>query len=211
MDKIQQALGTDYAMYYHPNIPISALTPQQTLDQSIDTVNTRIAQDGVDIMTWHPGFQDEVTRLLNVNWIFQRFGQEPIRKPILVHRLLDQYIVDCGDTRLMALQLLDNPPTVSTVITCRRHDNNYTDWLPIHTESDLIKYTGLDDGAIYLRACQNDWAIEWLEIGNATTAHHLHNLDDKLTMMQNYLKDQLGNFIFTPAWARTSIDWNQYK
>lgn len=211
MDKIQQALGTQYAMYYNPSMSVSELTPQQTLAQSIDIVNTRIKQDGLDILAWHLGFQDEVTRLLNVNWIFQRLDQEPIRKPILVHKEHEQYQVDCGDTRLMALGLLDTPPTVGVVITCLKQVTDYANWLPVYTEADLIKYTKLEDGAVYLTSCQCAWAIEWLEIGNTSTAHHLHSLDTKLDMMNNYLKSQHSDFTFTEAWARTPINWDQYR
>ena len=102
---IEQALGDQWAMFYHPQWPVEDLLPVCTLEDGIERVNHQL-QSSRDLKTWGLGYQDEVARLLWVNWIYQRLGTEPIRKPVLVHEYDDTWIVDCGDTRLMSLKLL---------------------------------------------------------------------------------------------------------
>jgi hypothetical protein len=52
-------------------------------------------------------------------------------------------------------------------------------------------------------------AIEWLEIGDNTTAHHLHSVDQRVAMMQNYM-DQNPDAVFSTEWARSYINWTNY-
>ena len=101
---IEQALGAQWAMFYHPQWPVEDLLPVCTLEDSIERVNHQLRRNR-DLTTWDPAFQDEAARLLWVNWIYQRLGTEPIRKPVLVHEHDDTLMVDCGDTRLMSLKL----------------------------------------------------------------------------------------------------------
>lgn len=208
---IEQSLGAQWAMFYHPQWPVQDLLPVCTLEDSIERVNHQL-ENSRDLKTWDPAFQDEVARLLWVNWIYQRLGTEPIRKPVLVHEHLGQLIVDCGDTRLMSLALLLDPGTVSVVITVpKEHSDQYADWQQIHTNRDLKRATGFrNDASILLRQATGNYAIEWLEIGDQTTAHHLHNVDQRIDMMQAYINEQANDFEFSTDWARSGIVWDDY-
>ena len=208
---IEQALGHRWAMFYHSQWPVEDLLPICTLEQSIDIVNCQL-QHSRDLSIWDPNHQDEIARLLRVNWIYQRLGNEPIRKPILVHKHLDQLVVDCGDTRLMSVKLLSDPGPVSVIITVPKEcSDQYADWQQIYNNQDLRQVTGFGTSAnILLRQATGDYAVEWLEIGDHTTAHHLHNVDQRVDMMQCYINEQPNDFKFSVDWARTSIDWDTY-
>ena len=208
---IEQALGDQWAMFYHPQWPVEDLQPVCTLEQSVRTVNQQL-QSSRDLTQWKYAHQDEIARLLWVNWMYQRLGAEPIRKPVLVHEQHSQLVVDCGDTRLMSLNLLIDPGTVSVVVTVPLDRvDHYHDWRRVYTNRDLMRATGFGRGAsIALRAAAGDYAIEWLEIGDHTTAHHLHDVDQRVAMMQRYLDSQQDTFEFSVDWARSYINWDIY-
>jgi hypothetical protein len=214
-DILKTALGTTYCMFYHPAVNTNLLTPVQTLSGSCDVANWALKLHGPDVLTWPAGLQDEVARLLRVNYFYQNLTHEPIRKPILVHQQQQTLVVDCGDTRLMTVQLMPGPTTVSVVITCvASNAGKYNDWHPITSDSDLIKLTNFDsiNARILTRPSEpgSDYAIEWLEIGDGSTGHHLHSLDLRLKMMQQYLSTQPQGFKFTPEWVKTPVTWIEF-
>jgi len=208
---IEQALGNQYLMFYHAQWPVDLLKPVCTLQQCADAVNHNIKVHGKDLDQWTYEQQDAVARLLWVNWIYQHLGVEPIRKPILTHLEAGQHVVDCGDTRLMALNLLLDPGTVGVACTVPvSQADQFSDWVPVHTNQDLIRVSGFDYNATVLVRPGRDHAIEWLEIGDHTTAHHLHSVDLRVSMMQNYLNQQSADFEFSVDWARSYINWQHY-
>jgi len=208
---IEQVLGTQYAMFYHPAIAVDNLTPVCTLPQSISTVNQQL-QPSRDLSTWAYSYQDEIARLLWVNWMYQRLSAESIRKPVLVHEQDSKLIIDCGDTRLMSLNLLIDPGTVSVVVVVPvAQAKEYTDWRQIHTNRDLMRATGFGRGANIALRVNDAGRIEWLEIGDHTTAHHLHDVDQRIAMMQRYIDTQEDTFEFSTDWARSHINWDIYS
>jgi hypothetical protein len=70
---------------------------------------------------------------------------------------------------------------------------------------------GLDTGsaAIYYTPADPDknYAVSWLEVGDNSTATHLHDIRQKLNMMQQYLDQQTDNFEFSISWAKQPIEW----
>jgi hypothetical protein len=162
---------------------------------------------------WLPQHQDAIARLLWVNWIWQRLSIEPIRKPILVHVEHNDFVVDCGDTRLMALSLLSDDSKVSVVCTSKKElDSMFQAWARVRNNQDLIDATGFGPTAgIFLTPSDhNSHALSWLEIGDSTTSHHLHNVDLRVRMMQGYLDQQTKDFEFSEQWCKSLIDWNSY-
>ena len=211
-DIIKTALGSTYCMFYHPAFPITQLTPVQTLAGSCSVVNQALNSHGTNLSVWPAKLQDEIARLLRVNYFYQNLNKEPIRKPLLIHRQNEQYIVDCGDTRLMTLQLNPEITTVSVVTTCTvANAGQYRDWQQITSDSDLIRLTQFDDNNTTILVTTTppgaDYGLEWLEIGDQSTGHHLHSIDLRLTMMQNYLDVQVTNFKFDTEWVRSPVDW----
>lgn len=211
-DIIKTALGSTYCMFYHSAFPIAQLTPVQTLVGSCSVVNQALNLHGTNLSAWPAKLQDEIARLLWVNYFYQNLNKEPIRKPLLIHQQHEQYLVDCGDTRLMTLQLNPEISTVSVVITCTASDaGRYQDWQQITSDSDLIQLTRFDTNntTILVTPAQADadYGLDWLEIGDQSTGHHLHNIDLRLTMMQNYLDAQVTNFKFDTEWVKFPVDW----
>jgi hypothetical protein len=212
MDIIQQVLGHQYAMFYCNKFDCAQLTPVQTLSTCIDTVNTALMQYGKTLNTWSEFYKNQAAKLVRASVIYQKLPTEPIRKPILVHREKDKFVVDCGDTRLMALNQLPNSTMVSVVITCGIDSaDQYQDWRQIHDVTDLSACTGFDLDSSKVQSVRadpdDDRALCWLEFGDQSTAHHLHDLQQRLNMMQHYLDQQSENYCFDQSWLLKDIKW----
>lgn len=214
MDIIQQVLGDQYAMFYHSGIDSSQLVPCQTLSQCIHSVNQALDTHGRDLGTWPGWLRDRIAKLVRAHVIYQRLPIESIRKPILVHRAHDQFIVDCGDTRLIALTQLPQSVTVSVLLTCRINaTDQYQHWTRIHNVEDLGACTGLalnskpDQIKVTKTLPDCDYALCWIEFGDYSTSHHLHDPQQRLNMMQHYLDQQSEDFQFNNSWLLKEINW----
>ena len=208
---IEQALGDQWAMFYHAQWPAENLQPVCTLQRTVEVVNNELQYNNRNLLSWPAMKQDEAARLMRANWIYQRLGTEPIRKPILAHQENNQLVVDCGDTRLMALNLLPDPGTVSVVVVVSISQvGEYSNWRQIHTNRDLMRATGFGRGADIALRVNISGRIEWLEIGDHTTAHHLHDVDQRVAMMQRYVDTQEDTFEFSTDWARNHVNWDIY-
>lgn len=209
---IEQALGDQYLMFYHAAWPVEDLRPGCTLAQCVETVNYHLKNNGRNLSTWSEHAQDEAARLLWVNWMYQRLGVEPIRKPIVVHQQQNQFVVDCGDTRLMSLNLLIDPGVVGVVCTVpKSHAQQFKEWTPICNNQELLQAAGFGRNAHVLVRPGTGQAIDWLEIGDHTTAHHLHDIGQRVAMMQRYIDTQEDTFEFSVDWARNYINWDIYS
>lgn len=112
----------------------------------------------------------------------------------------------------MALNLLLDPGTVGVVcVAPPEHADQFSDWDPIRTNQDLIQATGFSSTAQVLVRPGREQAIEWLEIGDHTTTHHLHSVEQRVSMIQNYLNQQPADFEFSVDWARSYINWDHYS
>jgi hypothetical protein len=89
-----------------------------------------------------------------------------------------------------------------------QHAAQFSDWDPIHNNQDLIRASGFGSAAQVLIRPGTEQAIEWLEIGDHTTAHHLHSVDLRVNMMQNFLNSQSADFEFDLTWPHRGINWN---
>ena len=76
---IEQALADKFCMFYKINVDPMLLTPSQLLSTSLNHVNGCLRTLGANIASWPWGDQDEATRLVRVNWIYQR----PDRKSVV--------------------------------------------------------------------------------------------------------------------------------
>jgi hypothetical protein len=213
--ELADALGNRYAVFYNPSVPVTNLIPTQTLAVSVGIVNRLLKIHGRNVTSW-PGQQTyEIARLVRANWIYQNLSVEPIRKPFLVHQQPNGLIIDCGDTRFMALQALGKPCQVSVILSCTLDcAANYSQWRRILSSAELIDCLGFDPHSakvMYTTApATSSHAFLWLEVGDNSTMHHLHSVQQRLNMAQNYLDQQSKNFEFDTDWITTAIDCNKY-
>lgn len=213
---ISEILGTDHAMFYHAGLPVDAFTPVLTLACSVEISNRLLQAHGRDFSCWNPQHHDTIAQLMNANWICGKLSTEPIRKPILVHQHNGQLQVDCGDTRIMAVSAVNDRPKLSAIITVRMQQaDQYANWHRVNSNQDLIDLCGFDPEHtdILLTAADSglDWCINWLEIGDASTSHHLHDITARVNMLQAYLQEQPTDFEFSVDWVREPIDWASYQ
>ena len=214
MDIIQQTLGTDYAMFYHPSKPITDILPILTYASAQKNINQWLKDLGKDLSKWNWGQQDQISQIMRANWICQRLPVEPIRKPLLVHKVDNKFQVDCGDTRLMALTAHNPQSSVSLLVTCAKSQSTlYKDWILINNGDQLIELLNFSKDSVILTQPTDpntDYAMLWLEIGDSTTAHHLHDMNERIALMQEFLDRQPENFEFNDCWISCTVDWASY-
>ena len=212
-ESLEEVLGDRWCMFYHAAWPIDRLTSVADLAQCLKRANENLGCLGRDLSQWPPGDQDQIARLVWVNWIYTRLTCEPIRKPILAHAQAHDLVVDCGDTRLMALRLHDPTCTTSVIVTDSiDHAHLYQSWTRVSNQTALLDAAGFaPDAFVGWTSGGDKQALVWLELGDSSTAHHLHDQDQRVLMMQRYLESQSRAFEFTERWARTVIDWRQYQ
>jgi len=193
-----------YSLLYK-TVPRSWLRPCATLAQCCEFVNHCLQQQGRDLSQWDAGQQDQIARLLWVNLFYQNLARDPIRKPLLVTgRGLDLEVI-CGDTRLMVLDLANSDqliPVVTIVPTAELTE--YDHWQLIVSNQQLIAQLHFNSHAQIIIRIQPDY---WFEIGDVDTANHLHSVDYRIKLMQNYIDSAAKDFEFDAAWARTPVDW----
>lgn len=200
-DRVAEMLSPDYVMFLLHDLDTAALTPALTLREAMQHANTILEHvtdlDSLDDLEW-----DCLARMIRVRWIFQNLDQEPIRKPLLVHVEHDRLMVDCGDTRLMALSLLRKSPRVSALITCTPTDQHrFENSQQIHSEHQLFKTLAFDPSSAQLLWRRTDpgtaWAVSWLELGDHSTGHHLHSIEQCRRILES---EYSTSFRFTLAW-----------
>lgn len=202
---LAEYLAQGWCLLYSPAEFADTLKPGQALTVSIKHVNRCLHEHGRCLSTWPWGDQNIAAKLVRVNWIYQRLGKEPIRKPILIDA---NRVVQCGDTRLASLSLLPGRSVVSAVacVPSSRRDR-WTNWQDIANEQQLIAASGFAANA-KIDFSGNEHGMHWLEIGDASTAHHLHDQELRTVMMQRHIDQQPSNFEFSIEWCRSAVDWN---
>ena len=201
IDHVQRLLAPDYEMWYNSTVSIAQLVPVLTLPEAMCQAN-ELLEMSPDLENLTDLQQDCVARMVRVRWIYQNLSRTPIRKPVLAHLDRGRLVVDCGDTRIMALSLLPSLPTVSILVTAlseQRHE--FAGWQQITSQTQLFDLLGFDPQSGHLIYTRTDagtpWAVSWLELGDATTSHHLH--DTELCIEQ--LRQELtAEFRFRLGW-----------
>jgi hypothetical protein len=201
-------------MFFCSAVPVSQFVPEQTLEDVLAAVNHALTQHGMRWNLWNQHQRNQAAKLVRANWIYQRLDQEPIRKPLLVHGRSGQWRVLCGDTRLMSLDLLPDPPTVSAIATAtHNHCTDYHDWTPVESDCHLIELIGFDPDhteILFSRAePESLYAADWLEIGDASTAHHLHNEQLRWQAFVHWRQHD-PDAVVDKRWACCAIDWQSH-
>lgn len=200
-DRIETMLAGGYRMFYLPEIDPLRLTPLLRLPVAMAQANEILSScSDLDLLTELE--LDCLARMVRVKWIYQHIATDPVRKPILMHVEDNTMMVDCGDTRLMALDLMAVAPSISVLTTClTQNSDEFATWQEITNESTLSQNLELDLESTHIQYTATDvgtaWAVSWLEIGDDSTSHHLHDTQKCLDLLGTH---DLGKFQFTRAW-----------
>ena len=109
--------------------------------------------------------------------------------------------------------MTEHPPNVSVIITVNRcHANQFSDWISVTTNQQLLDLTNFPSANTeILMTCQpgaTDYCLNWLEIGDPSTSHHYHDMDQRIRLMQKWLDQQSDDFQFDNDWIKRSINWS---
>jgi hypothetical protein len=200
---------TDYHLFYNPAAPINGIVPLINLSQLIRLCNYTIKKTAQDL---DPGAENELARIVRVNFMYNDLQKNRLKiiKPLFLEASGFNLLTVQGDTRLMAADLCG-----LTTITCLikvplTYQNLFPGWILVQDINHLSKLTGFDPAEIEIKGQENK-NIEWIEFSSVSTAHHMHDFDQRLRMIKNYIKQQPKTFEFSREWCQLPINWAEFE
>jgi len=168
-----------------PKCPREWIRPLRTVDEMIEQARR--------------GEGDAPANMVRLNWMVQDLQTNPMRKPIFLN---DDWQTIVGDTRIMAADIL-----------------GWRD-LPVMLQSDIprgevvqdLSVCGLEGCEVITNPPGRDIfrePVEWLEIVDPASEHHMHDEQERAAKMHRYLAANTGT-VFTREWLSVPIDWTLY-
>ena len=202
-------MSTAQCLLYNPRVPVNLLTPLINIDQLIMLCNYTINKKDYDL---DPGADTELARIVRVNFIYNDLKKNRLKiiKPLFLEASAFGLITVQGDTRLMAAELCG-----ITQVSCLAQipvfvQGLFKDWVQVENVKHLSQLTNFDITEIQIRYQENK-NIDQIEFSSATTAHHMHDFDQRLRMIKNYIKQQPKTFEFSREWCRLPINWAEFE
>lgn len=147
---------------------------------------------------------DSRINLVRLNWMVENLRQDRLRKPIFVDA---NWQVIVGDTRMMALDVLGR--THAPVLAQLAEPEG----IVIQDMEDLRYYCGFRAVEIVTNPANTNIfrdPVEWIEIVDPDSSHHMHDEDQRARMIKNYLAGQPPEFQFTRDWCARPVTWSQW-
>ena len=202
-------MSTAKCLLYNPCVLVNLLTPLINIDQLIMLCNYTINKKDYDL---DPGADTELARIVRVNFIYNDLKKNRLKiiKPLFLEASAFGLITVQGDTRLMAAELCG-----MTKVSCLAQipvfvQGLFNDWVQVENVEHLSQLTNFDVTEIQIRYQENK-NIDQIEFSSATTAHHMHDFDQRLRMIKNYIKQQPKTFEFSREWCRLPINWTEFE
>jgi len=195
-----------HCLLYHASVPVTNIVAVLGLDRLLDQVNS--IRQKKDHTT---GEKNLLAKIVRLNWMVENLKNEPLYKPLLTVLRQGNLITATGDTRLQAIELLPHithVPCLASIPVDMQENFKY--WDPVDTKQTLAEYLNIDSKDIIVNQDWNNSELDWIEFSLKQTAGHMHNENQRLRMIYNYLDQQTTDFCFTREWLQTPIVWNQY-
>jgi hypothetical protein len=198
---------TNYHLFYNPVAPINGIVPLINLSQLIRLCNYTMKKTAQDL---DPGAENELARLVRVNFIYNNLLKNKLKiiKPLFLEANGFSLITVQGDTRLMAAELCGLTTVACLVKVPLTYQNLFPGWILVKDVNHLSELTGFGPAEIEIKGQEN---IEWIEFSSVSTAHHMHDFDQRLRMIKNYIKQQPSSFEFSREWCQTPINWLDFE
>jgi hypothetical protein len=177
------------------------MIPEMTADQCLTVANNALGK------SWTDYEQNVLANLVRLNWMIEDLHNNKIEKPIL---LSQDFRVLTGDTRLMAASFHSKIKCVPTLVTANSNFN-LSNFIDIVNIGHLAKILNIASNDIILNG--QDWIkhpLSWIEFAYPHTQNHMHDEQQRVRMISNYLSKQSKEFVFTREWLQTPIDWSTW-
>jgi hypothetical protein len=191
-----------YKLLYNPSVFIKVIQPIMTVDQLLSIANNALHSNSLSEYQ-----QDALANLVRLNWMIQDLQHNTIQKPLLLSSGLT---VETGDTRLMAASFNPRITTVPALLTVKTNIS-MPEWITVINAEHLGKLLNIDPKNIMLN--NQDWTkqqLSWIEFAYPHTQNHMHDEQQRVRMISNYLSKQSKEFVFTREWLQTPIDWSKW-
>ena len=188
-----------HCLLYHPRVSVKFINPVVNLDQLITFVNADRTNKNL------------LAKTVRLNWMVKNLKHEPIYKPLLTVLRAGKLVTATGDTRLQAIELNPHITYVSCLVSLPLElQENFKYWDTVVDQKNLAAYLNIDIDDIIVNKDWNRFELDWIEFALPDTAKHMHDEEQRLRMINNYLITQPKDFKFSREWFKTAIDWNQY-
>jgi hypothetical protein len=202
----------EYCLLYNPRLLVSQIFPVLPLDTLINRCNQTIHQPRE---THTDGQKNDLARMVRLNWMVENLKTDRIWKPIMLNLRYFLMTTITGDTRLQAIELSPHITVVPALLTIKRqYLDQFPDWINVESTSQLAELMKIPKEKIVFAENFTNWTdqeLEWIEFDLQETSNHMHDEDQRLRMMYNYLDQQSDDFCFSRDWISNFIEnWNQY-
>ena len=201
----------NYCLLYHPNMPLHYVTPVLKLDGLIAEINQVLT---IPRNEHTAGHCNNLARAVRVNWMVEDLKYNRIVKPLVLNLRYFMLTTITGDTRLQAAELSPHITSMSALLTIKEYyREQFPDWEVVQDINHLAEMMKIPANKILFPEGVDNWTdqeLDWIEFDLQETSTHMHDEDQRLRMMYNYLDTQDADFQFTQEWFQTLIDWNQY-
>lgn len=195
-----------YCLLYHGSIPVTNIVPVLNVDQLLEQTNIIIKQKNCN-----PGGNNLLAKLVRLNWMVNDLKSSPIYKPILTVLRQGNLVTATGDTRLQAIELLPNITHIACLASIPINmQENFKYWDLVDNKQTLASYLNTNINDIIVNQDWNIHELDWIEFSFDETSNHMHDEDQRLRMIYNYLDRQPKDFRFTRKWLQTLVNWDQY-
>jgi hypothetical protein len=202
-------INHSYCLLYNPQFEINCITPTINLDQLIGLCNYTIKRTELDL---DPGAANELARIVRLNYIYNDLQANCLRivKPLFLNLQAFNLVVVQGDTRLMAANLchLTKVPCLITVPLI--YKELFPNCIQVENLSHFAELTNFSPDEIIITHTDQQ-LISNIDFNSAKTSHHMHDFDQRLRMIKNYLKTQPKDFEFTKSWCQQQINWKYFE
>ena len=170
---------------WFPRFPREWIRPLRTVDEMIQQAQR--------------GEGDAPANMVRLNWMIQDLRINPMRKPVFLD---DQWQTIVGDTRVMAADILglrDLPVMIQSKV-------------PRGKVVQDLSVCGLAGCEILTNPAGRDIfsePVEWLEIVDPGSEHHMHDEAARAARMERYLAANPGT-VFSREWLEQPVDWAVY-
>lgn len=183
-----------HCLLYSPTVPVTKITPVQTVDQLIDVINHNLPD--------HNRVKNLVAKAVRLNWMIEDLKTHSLQKPLLVDK---DFTTILGDTRMQALEFNPQVTHLSCLIAAPINElDNHQDSIYVQDRQHLANLLGMNVNDVIV---EQDWHHEqltWIELALPAAEHHMH---DEQARYQAFVEQYTDDFVLTREWLSTPREW----
>ena len=214
-DPIRQSTHSGaHCLFHNPAVPKSTIRYRQTLQDICDWANEYIRRSGAEAFVDDPRNHYDIANIIKLNmWIADIRTQGIVKPMMLFYDGQQQLGINNGESRLRALERIDDIKTMNSFISTRaEHRNHFAHLTEVVSFEQFARICGAEPGQEFqftLTDPTAPYGIFWYEYDSERTRLVTPGEATCVATLDQYLR-QHPDVEFTPAWFDTLVAWDQY-